>query len=332
MTTDSKRPFRILALDGGGIKGVFSASFLAEVERMTGKQVADYFDLITGTSTGGIIAIGLGLGLPASEILSFYLKHGPTIFPSVGVHVRTWRRSRWLVCGKHDPAPLREALQEVFGDRKLGNSRTRLVIPAFNVLDGSIALFKTAHCDRFKQDYLRRCVDVALATSAAPTYLPAHDIGDGRIYLDGGVWANNPIMVGVIEAIANIGQRPNQIDVLNIGTTDEPFHVPEKLRRRGGAWRWRNKLVPLFMQAQADGAAKQAAILLGRSPYRVNPVVQTARFSIDDVRQISDLKGLGIDRARHEEKTVSLRFLDRAADPFTPCLSIQSQALKSNPA
>jgi patatin-like phospholipase/acyl hydrolase len=322
MKTNHKRPFRILALDGGGIKGVFAAAFLAEVERMTGKRVADHFDLITGTSTGGIIAIGLGLGLPATEILGFYVKHGPAIFPSVGVHVRSWRWLRWLLCGKHDPAPLRAALHEVFGDRKLGDSKTRLVIPAFNVLDGSIALFKTAHCDRFKQDYLRRCVDVALATSAAPTYLPAHNIGDGRIYLDGGVWANNPIMVGVVEAIVNVGQRPDQIDVLNIGTTEEPFHVPDKLRSRGGAWGWRKKLAPLFMQAQADGAAKQAAILLGEAPYRVNPVVQAARFSLDDARQISDLRGLGVDRARHEERFVSERFLCSAATGFTPCLPL----------
>lgn len=322
MTTNQNRPFRILALDGGGIKGVFAAAFLAEVERMTGKRVADHFDLITGTSTGGIIAIGLGLGLTASEILSFYLKYGPAIFPSVGVHVRSWLWLRWLLCGKHDPAPLRAALLEVFGERKLGDSKTRLVIPAFNVLDGRIALFKTAHCDRFKQDYLRPCVDVALATSAAPTYLPAHNIGDGRIYLDGGVWANSPIMVGVVEAIGNVGQRPDQIDVLNIGTTDEPFHVPDKLRSRGGAWGWRKKLAPLFVQAQADCAAKQAAILLGAAPYRVNPVVQAARFSLDNARQISDLKGLGVDRARHEARLVSERFLDRVAAPFTPCLAL----------
>jgi patatin-like phospholipase/acyl hydrolase len=322
MTTKRERPFRILALDGGGIKGVFTAAFLSEIERMTGKRVADYFDLITGTSTGGIIAIGLGLGLPASEILCFYLKHGPVIFPSVGVHVRSWLLLRWLICGKHDPAPLKAALHEVFGDKKLGHSRTRLVIPAFNVLDGSIALFKTAHCDRFKQDYLRSCVDVALATSAAPTFLPAHDIGDGRMYLDGGVWANNPILVGVLEAMVNVGQRPDQVDVLSIGTTEEPFHVPEVLRKRGGSWRWRARLAALFMQAQADGVTKQATILLGTAPYRVNPTVEAARFSLDDARQISDLRGLGIDRARHEEQYISERFFDRVAAPFTPCLSI----------
>ncbi|MBS1827738.1 MAG: patatin-like phospholipase family protein [Acidobacteria bacterium] len=322
MTTNGETPFRILSLDGGGIKGVFTAAFLSEIERMTGKRISDYFDLITGTSTGGIIAISLGLGLPASRILDFYLNHGPTIFPSVGFHTRSWLMLRWLVCGKHDPAPLKTALHEVFSDRKLGHSHTRLVIPAFNILDGSVALFKTAHCDRFKQDYLRSCVDVALATAAAPTFLPPHDVGDGRLYLDGGVWANNPVLVGVLEAIANLTHRADEVDVLSIGTTEEPFHVQHKLRKKGGAWNWKTRLAALFMQAQADGAIKQAAILLGTAPHRVSPIVQGARFSLDDARQISDLHGLGIDRARHEEKYISDRFLYRVAAPFTPCLPL----------
>ena len=80
--------FRVLSLDGGGIKGTFTASVLAELEKMTGKRIADYFDLITGTSTGGLIAIALGLGIPAREVLDFYEKRGPEIFPSMGVQNR----------------------------------------------------------------------------------------------------------------------------------------------------------------------------------------------------------------------------------------------------
>jgi len=71
---------QILAIDGGGIKGVFPAAFLAKIEETTGKRIVDHFDLIVGTSTGGIIAIGLALGLPASEILQFYESYGPKIF------------------------------------------------------------------------------------------------------------------------------------------------------------------------------------------------------------------------------------------------------------
>ena len=161
MATSESKPFRILSLDGGGIKGVFTAAFLAEIERMTGKHLTDYFDLIAGTSTGAIIAIGLGIGLSGSELLSFYVSNGTTIFPSVGLIDRFRGGFRWLVGGKHDPRPLRNALESAFGDKKLSDSRSRLVIPAFNAVDGSITVFKTAHCERFKQDYLRSCVDVA---------------------------------------------------------------------------------------------------------------------------------------------------------------------------
>ena len=319
METKSSDPtFRVLALDGGGIKGTFTASLLAELERMTGKRVGEYFDLITGTSTGGIIAIALALGIPAEEVRRFYVEQGPAIFPSVGLHIRLRHQLRWLLSGKHNPDQLQSALTSVFGSRKLGEARTRLVVPSFNVIDGSVTLFKTAHCARFRQDYLRRCVDVALATSAAPTYLPAHDVGDGRVYLDGGVWANNPILVGVLEAIVNCAQQPTTIDVLNIGTTEEAFHVPQEMRRRGGALKWMSRVAPLFMQAQSDAVLKQATILIERKPYRISPSVRPSRFSLDDSRQISDLQALGIDSARHHEQYLSPRFLAQLAKPLDP--------------
>jgi hypothetical protein len=327
--TFSETPFRVLALDGGGIKGIFTAALLAELERMTGNRVAESFDLITGTSTGGIIAIALSVGIPAEDILQFYVDHGPAIFPSVGLQVRLRHQIRWLLSGKHDPTPLRRALLSVFGERRIGEARTRLVVPAFNIVDGSVTLFKTAHCARFRQDYLRSCVDVALATSAAPTFLPAHDIGDGRVYLDGGLWANNPILVGVLEAIVNCAQQPSRIDVLNIGTTEEAFHVPEELRRRAGALKWLSRLAPLFMQAQSDAVLKQATILLERKPYRISPSVRPSRFNLDDARRISDLRALGIDCARHHEQYLSSRFLTQPAKPFIPSHGMAGKVVPS---
>ena len=118
---------RILAIDGGGIKGVFPASFLATVEDSIGDNVANYFDLIVGTSTGGIIALGLGLGLSAKEILAFYEESGPLIFGGN-------RLLRWLRCfstTKYNRGPLKKALKDRFGDKKLGDSTKRLVIPLF---------------------------------------------------------------------------------------------------------------------------------------------------------------------------------------------------------
>src|SRR5438067_1160674 len=125
MSNAESRRFQILSLGAGGRKGVFASSFLTELERMTGKRVVDHFDLIAGTSTGGIIALGLGLGLSATDLRDFYVSNGPVIFPSVGLGVGLRRRLQWLVWGKHDPEPLKAALRTAFGEKRLSDSQCR---------------------------------------------------------------------------------------------------------------------------------------------------------------------------------------------------------------
>ena len=224
--------FRILSLDGGGIKGTFTASVLATMEEMSGKSIPEYFDLIVGTSTGGIVALALGLGLPAHQIRDLYVHDGPRIFHATGVR-GSFRRFFWA---KHDSGRLRKALNGEFGARRLGESTTRLVIPSFNVVSGDVHLFKTSHHPRFKRDYLWKVKDVAMATSAAPTYFSIfHHEESGLRLVDGGVWANNPVAVGVNEAIGVLGCTPDGIEVLSIGTTGAPFHVKPK-KRHGRAY------------------------------------------------------------------------------------------------
>lgn len=197
--------FRILSIDGGGIKGAFAASALAALEDDLRCRAVEHFDLITGTSTGGIIAIGLGLGLSAREILEFYKSKGPEIFPSTSLVQRTGGAIRQFLGGpKHSHETLRSALEAVFGDRRFGESTCRLVIPTYDAVGGRIFVMKTAHHQRFRYDIEARAVDVALATSAAPTYFaaarfPQHE---GASYIDGGVWANCPVLVGLTEAVA----------------------------------------------------------------------------------------------------------------------------------
>ena len=156
---------RILTIDGGGIKGVFPAAFLTTLEQRLACPVADYFDLIAGTSTGGIIAIGLGLGLGAEEVLALYKDHGERIFPR-----RRLLRLLSLVRAKYDYQPLREALVTAFGDRRLGESRNRLLIPSLNLAAERVHIYKTSHHAKLVHDYKLPAVEVALATVAAPTY------------------------------------------------------------------------------------------------------------------------------------------------------------------
>lgn len=145
--------------------------------------IGSYFDLIAGTSTGGIIAIGLGLGLTASEILKLYEQRGPAIFNqnhgSVGNFVRQRLREalHWSDT-KYSSDALNDALAGVLGERRLGESRARLVIPAWHPMLESVYIYKTAHHLRLETDYRVRALDAAMATAAGPTFLKPHITAD----------------------------------------------------------------------------------------------------------------------------------------------------------
>ena len=212
---------RILAIDGGGIKGVFPASFLATVEDAIGDRVGKYFDLIAGTSTGGIIALALGLGIPARDVLGFYERSGPAIFGGN----RLVRFLRQVGFSKYSQTPLRDALTTVFGDDRLRDSKTRLVIPSLNLETGEVYVYKTPHHSRFERDGNERLVDVALATSAAPTFFPTQRSAAGTPLIDGGMWANNPTGMAVVEAIGVLEWPRDSLRVLNLGCTTTALDV-----------------------------------------------------------------------------------------------------------
>lgn len=310
-------PFRVLSIDGGGIKGTYAAAFLAGLEEMTGKRVVEHFDLIVGTSTGGIVALALGMGLPASDILRFYVERGPKIFPLTEPPSRLlgWARHLWQA--KHAPELLREALSEVLGDYVLGDSKARLVIPSYDGSSGDVHLFKTAHSPRFKRDFSVPALDVGLATSAAPTFLPAFVGTHGTTLVDGGVWANCPAAVAVIEALTVLEQPQGAIDLLSIGTTDEPLHV-SKRKAVGGIAQWVLFQSSLFMQAQTRAALAHAKLLTGDRMFRVSESVAPGRFSLDHPRGIEDLQALGTKAARHHESKLEPRFFADPVEPFIP--------------
>ena len=300
---------RILAIDGGGIKGVFPASFLATVEDSIGNNVADYFDLIVGTSTGGIIALGLGLGLSAKEILAFYEESGPLIFSGN-------RRLPWLK-SKYNSGTLKTALEDCFAEKTLGCSKKRLVIPSLNLENGEVYIFKTAHHPRLERDYKKKAVDVALATASAPTYFPAHQSTAGTPLIDGGMWTNNPVGLAVVEAIAVLEWPRDSLKILSLGCTTEPLNVNQARRRSRGKLYWAFKAVEVFMHAQSHGSLGTAKLLAGHENItRINPVVSPGRFNLDGVKEITSLKGLGDSEARDTLLKLREIFLGKPVEPF----------------
>ncbi len=305
---------RILAIDGGGIKGVFPASFLATVEDALGDRVAKYFDLIAGTSTGGIIALALGLGLPAREILAFYEDAGPTIFRGNRL-IRLLRHFGW---SKYSQGPLRRALTSVFGDSRLRDSKTRLVIPSLNLETGEVYVYKTPHHPRLERDGKERAVDVALATSAAPTYFPTHRSAAGTPLIDGGMWANNPTGMAVVEAVGVLGWPRESLRVLNLGCTTTAVDVGWGRLYSLGFGYWGLKIVDVFMSAQSSASVGTAQLLAGHeSVTRVSPNVGRGRFALDSIGEITSLRGLGDSEARKTLPKLRELFLTAPAEAFT---------------
>ena len=255
------KPFRILSLDGGGIRGVYAATILARVEReIVDGGVAGYVDMIAGTSTGGIIAIGLGLGKPASSIERLYVEDGQFVFPPFWTRHSVLRFCRQLFFSLHSQSALEKLLYGTFGDVTLGRSSSRLVIPAFLGPRSQIAVLKTDHHPDFANDHRMAAWEACRATSAAPTYLPGH-AGDGYVFLDGGVWANNPVMVAIVDALSAYDVTREQVEVLSIGSGNPPYEFGP-LAVRGGLFQWRD-IVNGAVFLTTDNAQAQADLLLG---------------------------------------------------------------------
>ena len=317
MIKDSQSRFQVLSLDGGGLKGVFTAAYLVAWEDTTGRPVGDAFDLIAGTSTGGIIALALGLGYRADNILQFYLDHGEAIFPPESAE---WiGASRQAISSRYSPETLEGALDEYFGDARLGESRTRLMIPAYHADRGDIYIFKTAHHPRLRVDFREPMAMVARATGAAPTFLPPLPLEDGLRLIDGGVWANNPVLLAVTEAMGHLGKPQRSIAALRIGTTWETRSSEDYPKDPGGVGLLK---VPFFtdimMRGQMLSASGGTRHLLGDDRFvDVNPTVPSKRYRLD--RLATELIGLG--RAEFR-KTVSdlgdKGFLDHHAATFIP--------------
>jgi len=310
--------FQILSLDGGGIKGVFSAAVLAMIEEDLSVNVSDYFDLIAGTSTGGIIALGLGAGLRPKEIVEFYLKNGPNIFSCPRI-----RQVLHFVFRKYSRSPLETALKDCFGEMKFGESQKRLIITSFSLSSNDIYLFRTAHCEHLKRDYKVPMVNVAMATSAAPTYFSAYKGIDKMRLIDGGVWANNPVMVAVTEAVSFLKIPLSNVYAASVGTTEAVFKRTNWLDY-GGKFVWAGQAPSVIMDGQSISATNQAANLLGSEHFmRIDPKVGNGEFSLDGVHSKDDLLARAAHVSRKLIPEFQRKFLSHSAQKFVPIRQIE---------
>lgn len=312
------KPYRVLSLDGGGMRGIYTAAFLARLTdqfgRIRGETALDLgraFDLITGTSTGAIVGCALAVGRPMSEIVDLYREHGPKIFPHRiagrgSAIFRATQGSRYVRAG--DKA-LRKALEAVLGDTTmLDVYRGRgisLCVPAVLMSEHRAWVFKKTPCSGVRDENYP-LVDVCMATSAAPIYRslaaiddPDTSGGPKQVFADGGLWANNPILVGLVDALT-IAEPDRPIEIFSLGTCPRPEgdHVAAASAHRSMLdWSLGADVAPLSISAQEFAFDHMARLLANaisncgrpirrvRFPNKPVPASMMPYLALDDTRQ-----------------------------------------------
>jgi patatin-like phospholipase/acyl hydrolase len=286
-------PYRILALDGGGLRGVFTAAVLTDAEDAYGAAFLDSFDLLTGTSTGGIIALGLASGRTCREMLDFYREAGEKIFTKP-------RRIRRLVGPKYDRRPLDDLLRREFGEATRMNDLEKAVcITAHELVSGTTRVWKDDHSPELRVGGDMPVWKVAAATSAAPTYFAPVQLDATDSHVDGGVWGNNPAMVGVTEAVRYAGRELRDIRMLSIGTSSQLLRVQSHEEAVGmGLKDWLWKGLDLLQGSTSMANDNQARLLLGEHAYLRLDSETARKIRLDDATQCKPLQELGRDVGR----------------------------------
>lgn len=282
-------PFKILSIDGGGIRGVFPAMFLANYEaELKAKgvekwQVYQNFDLICGTSTGGIMAIALALGIPAKEIYKLYLDNANIIFGNKKGFLKRFRYAA------HKRDALERLIKEKYQayhngengeDPRLKHCKTHVAIPIYDLMEGRPSVLKSNYHPAFVKDFHIPAYQAALATSAAPTYFDPYSASCTDLNglekpfqnkVDGGVFANNPTLNGIIEAQKAFNLELKDLSVLSIGTGHQRFcdaGIDKKKNHRVkyGIHYWmledgKKRLIDVFLQGQTQQAQNLISIL-----------------------------------------------------------------------
>lgn len=297
------RKYRIVSFDGGGIRGIYTLVLLKRLEEkrpgFLGKA-----DLLAGTSTGGIIALGLAAGMSVDDLIAFYRDHGGDVFAD------TWfddlRDAGRILRADYDNRNLKKILVKIFGPARLRDLGKRVLIPTFDLDSGPasrglrrgksgsgrIRTWKPKFFHNFpglESDGAESLVDVALRTTAAPTYFPSY-----QGFVDGGVVANNPSMAALAQALdergkrrAENGVRLEDLRLLSLGTGYSPQFIPGE-RHNWGYLQWAKPVIDLMFDGMMGVADYQCARLLGGHYHRLAPVLPE-QIAMDEVKKVGEL-------------------------------------------
>ena len=335
--------FRILALAGGGLRGAFAIGVLVELEKRLDAPLADYFDLIAGTSTGSITASALCCGMSATDVETFYNKHAEQIFHAREPYVPP-RRYRWIYPtarallgrrfgvnldhffqARYCPFHLTDSMEDGFGDQRMRDAdRCRLIVPAVNLTDGVTAVFRTPHLPIQRSEYDYRIADIIVAAAAAPTYFPHKTLPDGKDYADGGLWAIDPGVVALSEAARiRAVNRPgdedvsdlSQIEMLSIGTGQSTYSLAPPGADAGMLF-WSRHVAEVMTISQVQGTQLPLKLMLGNRYHHLNFLLNDSSWTLDNIAATQPLFAEGRQIGSELFEQLAPRFFSERATKY----------------
>ena len=305
-----KDKFYILAIDGGGYRGVYSAHILKRMEDEFGTGWFKNIDLIAGTSTGAIIAAALACGLTSDKIEDFYRQHGRRIF------------QKRIFCplgilgSQYSNEYLKKVLKNIYGEsRKMGQIEMPLILPASDIGNGCVHVIKSSYDKEFYRDKNRLVYEAVLASCSAPTYFDPY-LMDTYLLSDGGLWANNPAFVAAIDAKRRLGQTLDSLRILSIGTGESRAFYSQadrwwkKLIGWGFLTRWGgSKFIDMLLNLQSQTTNNMVELLLEKDQMlRIN-FKSDEKLKLDDPNEHKNLISLADNDFTHNAQRIK-EFLD----------------------
>lgn len=296
---------KMLSIDGGGIRGVFAIAILQEIENKYKKPIYELFDCFAGTSTGSIIAASITCKISMDKLMASYKKYGKKIFvkqAKVGFFKSIYS-DRYL----------RRFFQKAFGDLSLSDIQKPLLIPAVDITHGKPFVHRSNFGFQEETDNSVQLWDAVLSSCSAPVYFPPNNINNRYLSIDGGLWANNPSLVCMTEALHHFQQNINEINILSLGTGQQKidFSISENIDWGIKQWlpfqlpslKITPKLLDLALHLSSESVSYHCQLLLGSQYLRLNSELGE-EMPFDDIEFIEQLITLGKEVYRKEVQTI----------------------------
>jgi uncharacterized protein len=280
--------FRILSIDGGGIRGIFPAHILKCVSERLNIDVYKTFDMIAGTSTGSIIAAAIASEVPISQIVDLYKIHGKSIFPPYKSRINKKVKPAFRSIYTSDY--FKKVLADVFGESTLGKIRKPLIIPATDIGTGGVHVFKSSYSDEFTRDKTVKVKDAVLASCSAPTFFDPYKVNE-YLLADGGLWANNPGLAAVIDAQKRLNIQKEKIKILSLGTGNSRQSYGTNPNRRWGLMKgWRGPdFITFMLSLQSQSTVNYLKLILAENQIVRIDFETDLPLPIDDISILDDL-------------------------------------------